>query len=107
MDCLAKRREYIWLNRSIKNIAKNYFSAKEKLKKHCEPQHLKFVTNRFIKRVEKAYSKLDNLDQYFINNEFFYEAYPFWWKKIYSKTTYYRLMRKSMTHFKEAFDNET
>ena len=61
--------------------------------------------NAYVLRVETAYEKLDPIDQDFINNDFFYQKYPMWWKDIYSKTTYYRLKRKSMESFKEAFEN--
>lgn len=60
----------------------------------------------FIQRVNIAFESLNETEKKVINNDFFYEDYPFWWTSIYSKATYYRLRSKSMNDFKEAFINE-
>lgn len=94
----------------IKTIAKNYFIALkrkrifgENLK---EPASVESDFERHIRKVNRAYEQLDELEKTFINNDFFYQNYPNWWKETFSKTSYYRLRRQSMRHFMELFNNE-
>ena len=90
----------------ISKIAKLYFIAKEK----CGSGEIHDVTDNndyfvFITRVERAFDQLTDIEKEFINNDFFYEAYPNWWKKYYSRSNYYRIRKMSMLSFKEAFDH--
>ena len=87
----------------IKKIAQMYFLA---LKGDEKDEELILKNHLFIKKVEDAFATLDGLEKSFINNEFFYQNYSEWWKKQYSRSTYYRLKRSSMKHFKMAFEHE-
>lgn len=60
----------------------------------------------YVLRVKKAYGKLDYVNQMFINNEFFFEDKPYWWMKIYSRATFYRLKNKAVESFLGYFDGE-
>ena len=60
----------------------------------------------YVQRVEKAYSSLDPLEQLFINNDFFYQNYPFWWMEVYSKKSYLTFKKKAIVHFLRSFFNE-
>lgn len=101
MGHFDKTNEFHQLSEYIQKIADDYFVARDKIQKRKRIKNsLDYVT-----RVKKAYEQLDPVDQNFINNEFFYQKYPMWWQDIYSKTTFYRLKRKSMESFKEAFEN--
>ena len=101
MGHFDKINEFHELSDYVKTIADNYFTAREKIRKSEETE----VNSLYVLKVKKAYEQLDPIDKDFINNEFFYQKYPYWWEKIYSKATYYRLKRKSMESFKEAFEN--
>ena len=102
-------RYYKELADEIRQIARNYFVALRCLEK------MDLVLNdseddendyeKHVRRVRNSFSSLDGVERTFINNEFFYQDYPDWWNKTFSRTTYYRLRRKSMIDFKEAFDN--
>ena len=95
----------------ISVIAKNYFIAirrqnfiqEPELKENKEEED---DFQRHIRRVKNAYNQLDELEKAFINNDFFYQSYPDWWKETFSKTSYYRLRRQSMSRFIKAFENE-
>ena len=109
MKGLKKRNDFLRLATVVKEVADFYFYAL----KHVESRGRIFDSEeamcdyeRFVIRVRNAYDKLDNVEKAFINNDFFFEKYPFWWQNIYSKTTYYRLKRRSMTNFMEALNNE-
>lgn len=97
MNCKEDTVNYAEMKSCIEDIAKKYFEYL----KNTEQKGSK----SYIKKVKEAYNKLDQLEQQFINNEFFYQNYPNWWKKIYPKTTYYRIKKKSMVNFLEAFDH--
>lgn len=91
------------LSEEIKKIAQMYFLA---LKADDVDEELKLKNSLFVKKVEHAFDSLDCLEKSFINNEFFYQSYSYWWRNHYSRSSYYRLKRSSMKHFKMAFENE-
>lgn len=91
------------LSEEIHKIAQMYFLAL-KADKNDEETNLK--NSLFIKKVENAFACLDGLEKSFINNEFFYQNYSEWWKNHFSRSSYYRLKRASMMHFKMAFEHE-
>ena len=111
MERNPRYRLYKNMAKDIKTIAKNYFIALKR-RKILARQELRECLEveddfeRHIRKVRAAYNQLDALEKTFINNDFFYQNYPEWWKDSFSKTTYYRLRRQSMIHFKEVFDNE-
>ena len=96
---------------AIRTISKNYFIALKR-RMFIKPEQLKDSNGeeddfeKLIRRVRETYNKLDALEKAFINNDFFYQNYPDWWKDTFSKTTYYRLRRQSMRHFLQVFENE-
>lgn len=109
MRVSGANEEFNSLSNRIQQIADMYFVALRHVESGEEINGLRgtlvgFVA--FINKVKNAYYQLDDLEKIFINNDFFYEEYPNWWKPIYSKSTYYRLKKRSMKRFKEAFDNE-
>lgn len=59
--------------------------------------------NDHVLKVEKAFYSLNSLEQLFMNNDYFLEAYPYWWVGQYSKTTYYRERKKAVEHFLRLF----
>ena len=95
--------------KEMEDISNFYFLA---LKHISHPEKLKDSGESigdyelYVARVRRAFHSLDYLDQTIINNEFFYEAYANWWKKLYSRSTFYRLKKKCMFRFLEAFNNE-
>ncbi|HNX16518.1 MAG TPA: hypothetical protein PKO28_04080 [Bacilli bacterium] len=98
------------LSQEVEKIASMYFASKKQVKK-MKLYSFSSGDSDFddpfvlmISRVEKAFSRLDNLDKIFINNDFFHENYPFWWENIYPKCTYYRYKRKAMVNFLKAYD---
>ena len=88
------------LKNDVEGIANKYFKCLKSLSKSTVG---KPNTILYIKKVKEAYSKLDALEQRIINNEFFFQEYPDWWRKTYSKSTFYRLKKQSMKNFLEAF----
>ena len=93
------------LSKQIQEIANLYFHALTILKTRCG-QREKIKNQKLVDKVKSAFYKLDCLEREFINKEFFYDDYPRWWEKAYSKTTYYRIKRRSMKNFKEAYEYE-
>lgn len=100
------------LTKHMELIAKTFFEFKKDKKDNT---HLiadvdqfdsKHSQNHFIRRVEEAYQLLNPIEQLFINNDFFYEDYPDWWKDLYSRTQYMRFMKKAIIHFLRNFYDE-
>lgn len=60
-------------------------------------------TYQFYNKVELAYSLLPSPLKSIINNDFFYQDYPGWWKSLYRKRAYQKLKRKAVDLFLEAF----
>ena len=57
----------------------------------------------FLAKVEVAFSSLSSPLKLIINNDFFYQAYPGWWRNKYSKKKYKRLKTQAMNMFLEVF----
>ena len=57
----------------------------------------------FCSHVEYAFKTLAAPYQKIINNDFFYQDYPGWWKSIYKKSDYLKLKRTASKKFLEAF----
>ena len=92
------------LHQAMQIIADNYFFARNVLIKRIELSDDNFnVLICYIQRVRIAFDSLNLTEKNFLNNEYFYEAFPKWWK---SKITYYRyiqLKAQSIKHFLEVF----
>lgn len=115
-NCMDKKSA---LNASLKKRARVQFIAEC----YCKTQHSlnhhsqirdevireevgesKKEKEEYVTRVKSAYGKLDRVNQMFINKEFFFEDYPYWWTKIYSRATFYRLKSKAIDSFLRNFD---
>ena len=96
-----------YLTRQMETIAKIYFTkdqrAMNKMLKDVDSVDTRF---RFNQRVKNAYRQLDPIEQLFINNEYFYENYPGWWKDLFDKNKYKKLKKQSLYHFLKLFYEE-
>ena len=106
MESFLQQVKKVQLVKEIEQVAKNYLHAKKQLVeiKQLSEDDSDNPYALFIQKVEKAFYGLDPLEQRFINNEFFLEAYPGWWEDQYTKSSFYYLKRKSMKRFKELLD---
>ena len=99
------------LSKHMELIAKTFFEFKKDKKEtyvlsDVDQFDSKHSQNHFVHRVEEAYRGLNPIEQLFINNDFFYEDYPDWWKELYTRMQYTRLMKKSIIHFLRLFYGE-
>lgn len=96
------------LSRHMSLIAKTFFEFKTERREtnylaDVEQSDSKHSQSSFVSRVEDAFSGLNTTEQLFINNDFFYEDYPDWWKDIYTRSQYTHYMKKSIIHFLRLF----
>ena len=89
-----KRRE-----QKLQNIAKIYIHS---LNLSFNNPNLSNLSS-FQSAVELAYASLNAPLQRIINNDFFYQDYPGWWKFLYKKNNYLRLRHTAVNKFLEAF----
>ena len=100
------------LTKHMELIAKTFFEFKRENRNEklvladINQFDSKHSQNHFVHRVEEAYSGLNPIEQLFINNDFFYEDYPDWWKELYSKSQYTRYMKRAIVHFLRLFYDE-
>ena len=96
------------LNEKMKSIVSDFFTAQRNLRLRKAPlSSIDAESNIYVEAIEKvsnAFEALDEEEKRIINNDFFYQDYPFWWMDGYSKSTYYRLKRKAVIHFIEAYE---
>lgn len=92
------------LDKRMKQVAKNYFISKKiheldelAMKDAEETERTQHAA--YVRRIEGAFNSLSSEEQTFINNDYFYEAYPFWWLKKYPPSTYYRIKKKAVINF--------
>ena len=86
----------------LKSIAKLYLNlliTKETKKNTINNNRI----DSFRSAVELAYSSLSAPLQKIINNDFFYQDYPGWWRLIYKKNNYHKLKNAAISSFLEAF----
>lgn len=90
------------LEQKLQKIAKLYMVSIEHA---C--RETSFLKNKrlssFQSAVELAYASLSAPLQKIINNDFFYQDYPGWWKLIYKKNNYQRLKAIAINDFLEVF----
>ena len=105
----ANKDEIMLLEKTINAIAEMYFwaiSKKDYEQMIFDAENELSDYERFVIRVRHAFDKLSQTEKEFINNDFFYQEYPDWWKGKYSKATYFKIHKRSMLSFKEAFEHE-
>lgn len=96
----------------MKQIASSYFHAKKMI--DCRERALsdshsssgENIYTRFVARVNKVFSNLDDMDRTIINNDFYYEDYQYWYTKYFSASTYYRLRNKAIKNFLSLYNRE-
>ena len=59
--------------------------------------------NSFQSAVELAYASLTAPLKQIINNDFFYQNYPGWWKSKYNKISYIKMRMTAINKFLEVF----
>ena len=99
------------LSKRIEEIAHQYCDCKDHINSvggFLNPNFVDFENpnSKYMDRVNAAYSALNEIERSIINNDFFYQAYPNWWKKYYTRSKYYLIKKRSMMSFLEAFENE-
>ena len=99
MNNVTNPNAYQKLEKEMSGLASLYFKALE-LSKNENGEKKQF---HLVNLVRNAYASLNREERTFINNEFFYQKYPYWWKDYYSFSSYRRTKYKSMTHFLEVF----
>ena len=95
------------LKRKLSIIASTYLSLISVMQKrnqelftftHPLNPYLKFCSN-----VELAFLSLSTPLRRIINNDFFYQDYPGWWKLSYNKHQYLKLKELAIKKFMEAY----
>jgi len=100
--------ENLFRLRRLQVISKAYLMAKNKKEddlKICEEDSNNYNDySHFVLKVEKVFESMDSVSKEIINNDFFFQSYPFWWVKVYSRTTYYRLKSQAIREFMEVYE---
>ena len=99
------------LSKHMALIAKTFFDFKGRksesfLLSDSKTDDLKHRQNQFIRHVEETYEELNAIEQLFINNDFFYEDYPDWWKRLYTRSQYIHFKKRAIIHFLRIFYDE-
>ena len=102
MSGIKKSNQFQKLENEITGLASLYFQALTLVKGNS----LLTRHHNLINTIREAYASLSSEERTIINNEFFYQKYPFWWKSTYSSSVFKKLKLKSMSHFLEEFYNE-
>ena len=90
----------------MKEIAKLYFIALRNINYQSFSSGEEDVYSPFYKYymdVEETFKQLSKEEKTLINNEYFYNDYLDWWKKIYKPSEFIRLKKKAIRAFVEVF----
>lgn len=91
------------LNRKVKDVSILYIMAKRYL---TISNHNKEKYIDYIEKVTLSISMLDGNEQDLLKRDFFEISDPYWWERIYSRSTYYRYKKSAMTKFLKYFNYE-
>lgn len=92
------------LTRKLRIIASTYLSIIHlKENSFSSSTHSLNSYSRFCVCVELAYMSLSAPLRRIINNDFFYQDYPGWWKLSYRKHQYLKLRELAIKKFMEAY----
>ena len=58
---------------------------------------------KYYKDVEAAFNNLNKEQKRLINNDYFHQAYAYWWISLYKKNQYIKIKKASLADFLEAF----
>lgn len=78
--------------RNIKDKTQKYLKLKQKRFPNLEER-------RFVRNFDKAYEKLNDYDKAFFSKVYLKENDNEWWRKYYTKATYYRMRRNVSVKF--------
>lgn len=94
------------MEQELTKIANNYlnFLKKKRNNIHFSNGEEDLVYDHFIKRINYAYEKLPLFRRKIINNDFFYNDYPFWWEKYCSKDFYLEERKLAIRQFLKEFE---
>lgn len=99
--------ELINQTRKLKVIAQTYLSLIRVIKNlGMLPSYTQSLNAYcgFCANVEIAFLSLPTPLKRIINNDFFYQDYPGWWKLSYSKHQYLKLREQAIRKFMEAYN---
>ena len=80
--------------------------VKEKVKKYKKIKNKESPSNeegRFVRHFERTLKHLNEFDRNFFSKIYLYENNADWWKKYYTKTTYYRMRENVSRKFLDKF----
>lgn len=96
------------LTKHMELIARAFFDFQKEERQNVglldiDQYDLKHRQNLFVRKVEDAFDELNPVEQLFINNDFFGEEYPNWWKDIYTYAKYTQYKKRAIIHFLRLF----
>ena len=98
------KNELTALSQKMQIVANNYFFAWNVLLKNYDLDDDTFyLFIIYMQKVKEAFEALSQIEKRFLNYEYFYQAYPRWWKDSLSNYRYARIKRESIKHFLEVF----
>ena len=97
---------YKKLKSKLAHLSKNYLSIQKAFLTNTISNSYLNLSNPFIQfcfDIEDAFYSLSSPLRKIINNEFFYQDYPEWWKPLYSKKHFQALKKIAVYKFMEAY----
>ena len=91
---------------AVKEIAKLYFIALRNIDSLGFSNGNRDEFSPFYKYyidVETAFNNLNSEQKRLINNDYFHQAYLYWWTSLYKKNQYLKLKKASLARFLEVF----
>lgn len=97
--------KFRFLSKNIASIANTYFLACNYISTFGYKQDDEFAFKEYqiIKNIKFVFSLLNSVEQEIINNEFFFQNYPFWWENIYSEKVFKKIKYCAMKNFYNSF----
>lgn len=97
---------YKKLESKLAHLSHNYLSIQNAFLSHIISSSYQNPSNPFFLfciDIENAFYSLSSPLRKIINNEFFYQDYPDWWKSLYTKRHFKALKKIAVYKFMEAY----
>ena len=106
-----KKMQFVELDKKMQFLASTYFTSLFKSERiptlhDSDQEEVVAPLKVFINRMQSTFLTLNKEEQKIINNDYFFEDYPYWWESIYSKKDYFQIKRQALIHFLRTFYEE-
>ena len=94
------------MNEKMESIASLYLKARGEINNSSRlssDDEIHDIRIKYVVFINQCFEKLEENEKEIINNEFFFQEYPMWWKDKYSPKSFVKYKKLAIRHFLEVY----